>query len=356
MELKINQVIDSRYKIISKEGKGATSLVYKVLDLTNNAFKALKILTTAKNVDAAFKKEAGILSSLNFEHYVTPIDDFGIFTFENENYPYMVLEFYPNKTIQNIASTNTYLLFSNNELEYYFKRILLGLKGIHDNQVTKMIHKDLKPQNILLNAKWDPFIADFGISQVLQTEKNTLIEASGTPKYMAPELFLENNYDKNINQPYYIDIYAIGVMLYAYSTGMIPFENFDVIDYPEQTHKKEIATRDLNLWMDLVKPSVYNPEINRALENVILRAMAKDYHKRYQTLNELMDDFDQIDNNNFKPFEDYNTRPKNIEKPLVTYVSKFNRFLKIFNWKWLVMMILILLVIVFGFALVINLV
>ncbi|ATG97539.1 serine/threonine protein kinase [Mesoplasma lactucae] len=358
MAIKKNSVIDNRYVVIEEVGKGASSVVYKVYDKTNKHTKALKLLKN--KVNAGFKKEIEILSTLSFENYVTPIDNFGVAMIDGEEHPYMVLDYYDNDTISKVASSKDYPIFTTREIEYYFSRVLSGLKRIHYNDFSNMIHKDIKPQNILLNSAWDPYIADFGITQILEKD-NFELEASGTPKYMAPELFVEKNakdYETDAkDMPYYIDIYALGVMLYTYSTGIVPFENFNVLTTTNSKNGKQIASRDLNLWMDTIKPSVYNPEINPRLENIILKAMAKDYTKRYQNVDQMQIDLSRLyDDKNIKMFEDYNVRPRNSKKFLNTYVTRFQTFLNTFNWKWIVGISVITILLIVGFVLTILLV
>jgi len=342
---KENDVINSRYLIMKEIAHGGTSEVYKVQDRYDEKLYALKVMEASNNLKAFYNKETNILANLSFSGNVATIKDLGIIRNLENEYAFIVLDLYENGTVDNIPSDTKYSIMSLEEVNYYFKKILNGLSSIHYNNKQAMIHKDIKPQNILLDYEREPFISDFGISLVTSGNEKlgrpNLNDGLGTPKYMAPELILPI-VDHDVDGPgYFVDIYALGIMLYKYTTGIWPYEDFLVKEDKPNAKKVELqkAQRilNLNLWMDLVKPSVYNPNISPKLENIILKALTKDFHKRYQTVEELSADLQDLIGEKTKvsrPFIGYNDRPKNLPKQLEMYPSRFSNFFKRFSFWW----------------------
>jgi serine/threonine protein kinase len=170
-----------------------------------------------------YNKETNILANLSFSGNVVTIKDLGIIRNLDNEYAFIVLDLYENGTIDNIPTDGKYSLMSGQEIIYYFKKILAALSSIHYNGKRTMIHKDIKPQNILVDYERELFISDFGISLIASnhdSNKVILNDGLGTPKYMAPELAIPI-VDMAIDGPgYFVDIYALGIMLYKYTTGI----------------------------------------------------------------------------------------------------------------------------------------
>jgi len=356
---KTDDIINSRYVVVQELAHGGTSEVFKVRDRYDNQQYALKVMEANPSLKHFFNKETSILANLSFSGNVVTIKDLGIVRNLDNEYAFIVLDLYENGTIDNIPTDGKYSIMSSREITYYFKKILKALESIHCNGKYPMVHKDVKPQNILINLEREPFISDFGISLIQDPEgKHNLNDGLGTPKYMAPELAVPIVNVKNDGPGYFVDIYAIGIMLYKYTTGIWPYEDFQVKDEKPNPKKLELqkAQRilNLNIWMDLVRPSVYNPAISLHLENIILKCLAKDYKKRYQTVNELIADLnswtDTSDGKYAKQFLNYNEKPKHLPKQYDMYPTRFNKFFKNFNAFWFILIGSIIVVLCFIFV------
>jgi len=358
---KEGDIINSRYNIIKEIAHGGTSEVYKVKDRYDGKNYALKIMESIASLKGFYNKETNILANLSFSGNVVTIKDLGIIRNLDNEYAFIVLDLYENGTIDNIPTDGKYSLMSGQEIIYYFKKILAALSSIHYNGKRTMIHKDIKPQNILVDYERELFISDFGISLIASnhdSNKVILNDGLGTPKYMAPELAIPI-VDMAIDGPgYFVDIYALGIMLYKYTTGIWPYEDFAVREEKNNPKKADLqkAQRilNLNIWVDLVRPSVYNPAIPLKLENIILKALAKDYKKRYQNVNQILEDFNDLqtkDQKLFKPFLGFNDRPAKIPKYFEMYPSRFTKFFKKFNLWWFATVIGVVLILSLAFML-----
>ena len=219
------EILDSKYILLYKIGSGGTAEVYLSQDIKNNNISATKIQNKEEEEGKEkkgniFKAESEILNSIKNENIVNIID-YGEGSIENEKgekgekYPYLTLEYAEKGDLFN------YIYFPkrgfNEELgKIIFKEILNGVKACHDN---KIVHRDLKLENILLTDEFKVKIADFGFAiKIKDNEKLKTI--LGTPTYQAPEILLKKPYD-GIK----VDIFSLGVILFILVTGIKPFEN-----------------------------------------------------------------------------------------------------------------------------------
>ena len=264
-------ILDNKYYILSKIGSGGTAIVYLTKDIKNNKIYATKILKKEDDEEEPknekekekekkkllnkikiFQKESEILKSVHNENILNIIDD-GEGSIEkkigesgNKKYQYITLE-YAEK-----GDLFSYIYFPKKGFnedfgKIIFKGILNGIKACHDK---KIIHRDLKLENILLDSNFNPKIADFGIGVILKNNEK-LKNITGTRSYQAPEILLKKPYDGRK-----IDIFSLGVILFIIVTGIKPFE----IPFGKDILYKYILKKQYAEYWNQLKQN--NPEIN----------------------------------------------------------------------------------------------
>jgi len=261
-------VINNRYEIIEKIGSGGMSTVYKAKDNVLNRFVAVKVLKNEFLNDEEFIKrfrsESLAYASLSHPNIVS-IFDVG----EYKGQYYIVMEYINGKTLKEIIKENKRL--SSKDATTIAIQVCRALEHAHRKGI---IHRDIKPQNILIDEDGIVKVADFGIARAVST--GTIINTNitiGSVHYFSPEQarggFVDNK----------SDIYSLGVVLYEMVTGNLPFDG----DTP-------ISIALKHLQEEPKRPSYYNIDIPKSLENIIMKAMQKDQTQRYQTVSELMED------------------------------------------------------------------
>ena len=227
-------ILDSKYYLLSKIGSGATSVVYLTEDITNKKKYATKIMKRDIDIDEEedeveeenkkeekndiLKRESEILSLIHHENIVNLID-YGEGSIKkkkssSKNYPYLTLEYAEKGELFN------YIYFPKKGFnedfsKIIFKGIIKGIKACHENNI---VHGDLKLENILLDDKFNPKIADFGYATYIK-DNIKLKNIVGTLEYQAPEILLKKPYDGKKK-----DIFSLGVLLFLLVTGIKPFE------------------------------------------------------------------------------------------------------------------------------------
>ena len=253
-----------RYHIIEKLGQGGMAVVYKAFDTRLERDAAIKFIrveefppSQLERLLKRFEREAK--SQARFSHpNIIQVFDYG----EYEGVPYLVLEYLSGGSLRE----NLKGMISVDHAIEVLVPIADGLGYAHDLGV---IHRDVKPANILFNHLGRPMITDFGIAKLLEGEQATLTGTGlgiGTPEYMAPEQW------KGITLPQ-SDIYALGVVFYEMLTGKKPY-----------TADTPIAIAIMQLSEPLRRPSEINPAISEATEKVIFKALAKQPENRYETM------------------------------------------------------------------------
>lgn len=263
--------IDDRYEIRTRIGYGGYASVYLAYDRISTQFVAIKILKCdiQENVKTynMFQQEAMTMAALTNQNIVKVYSS-GIYM----NNPYLVMEYVRGKSLKDIINENGYLLV--NEVFSYMKQILNGLKACHDANI---IHRDIKPQNIIKKADGILVLLDFGTAFISEDDKNLYKEDGntivGTAQYMAPELI--NNPTGSIQS----DIYAIGISMFEMFTGKFPFvpKNFN--------DKKEILK--MHVYSPFPSVRKINPAVPVSFENIIYKCCQKDPNKRYKNISEL---------------------------------------------------------------------
>ncbi len=268
-ELNAGTIVSGRYRIISMVGSGGMANVFKAHDSVHHRDVALKVLKPEFSSDAEFVRrfhsEAQAVLNLSHDNIVRSYD-----VGHWEDYYYIVLEYVSGKTLKQ------YIL---EEAPFDRKRIInMGcqlcdaLGHAHDRNV---IHRDVKPQNVIINDHGKPKVADFGIARFTDASTVTYTgdKILGSVHYLSPEQARGDLVDAKS------DIYSLGIVLYEMATGNVPFD-------AEST----VSVAIKHLQEDMVPPIVHNPSIGAALNGVILRATSKDKAARYSNMRELKRD------------------------------------------------------------------
>ena len=275
MDRFIGKRLDGRYEIHELIGVGGMAYVYKAYDRVEGRWVAIKILKEefSNNSDflRLFRNESKAIAVLSHPNIVKVYDvSFG------DQIQYIVMEFIDGITLKQYIEQEGVIRW--NEAVHFTTQILMALECAHEKGI---IHRDIKPQNIMLLQDGTIKVADFGIARFLQSETTTMTDkAIGSVHYIAPEQ-ASGDYitDK-------ADIYSVGVMLYEMLTGKLPF----VAD-------NAVSVALMQLQAKAVMPRELNPSIPRGLEQITMKAMEKNPVDRFQSAGEMLDDLDQFRRN-----------------------------------------------------------
>ena len=257
----------SHYRICERLGKGGMAEVYKALDLNLDREVAIKFLRTdPENFEKSrkrFELEAKALARLDHPNIVRVLD-FG----EYEGRPYLVMDYIPGGTLkQRLDKPMPW-----KEACAFLIPIAEALQYAHDH---KIIHRDVKPSNILIKADGTPMLSDFGIAKMLEMDDTLDLTGTstgiGTPHYMAPEQIKGLNYDNRI------DIYALGVVLFEIITGKTPFEASTPLSVIAK-HIQEPPPR----------ASDYDTNLPIVFDKIFQKVLAKSPDKRYSNMKEFI--------------------------------------------------------------------
>ena len=275
MDKFIGKRLDGRYGIHELIGVGGMAYVYKAYDRVEDRWVAIKILKEefSNNSDflRRFRNESKAIAVLSHPNIVNVYDvSFG------DQLQYIVMEYIDGITLKEYIEQEGVIRW--NEAVHFTMQILMALECAHEKGI---IHRDIKPQNIMLLQDGTIKVADFGIARFLQSETTTMTDkAIGSVHYIAPEQ-ARGDYitDK-------ADIYSVGVMLYEMLTGKLPF----VAD-------NAVSVALMQLQAKAVKPRELNPSIPLGLEQITMKAMEKNPADRFQSAGEMLDDLDQFRRN-----------------------------------------------------------
>jgi len=272
-ELKIGSIFAARYQVIEELGRGGMGQVYRVLDAKLKEEIALKVIRPdiAPDRDAIERFRTELKAARQIVHRnVARMFDLN----EENGVPYITMEYVKGENLRRLL--NKVGLLSPKQAVPIAKQVCEGLAEAHRMGV---IHRDLKPQNIMIDEEGRARIMDFGLARLVKseglTEKGMLF---GTPAYMSPEQVDGLPVDSRS------DLYSLGIILYEMVTGQVPFQG----DSPLSTalkHKTE-KPRD---------PREICREVSEGLARMILRLLGKDRAKRYQSAEELLVDLDKLE-------------------------------------------------------------
>lgn len=261
-EVKPGDVVDDRFKIESVISRSGMASIYKAIDLKTNQAVAIKIPYAQLESDPAafsrFQREAEIGELLDHPNILKFIK------VPKKSRQYIVTEYLEGKPLSTVLNEVRPLPIPDAvQIASY---VCGALAHMHSH---KVVHRDLKPQNIMICDDGSLRIIDFGIAKSTQMRRLTFAgftPAMGTPDYMAPEQVKGKRGDERT------DIYSLGAVLYEMTTGSVPFEG-----------PNPFIVMNSRLTGDPVAPRKLNPEISEALEEIILHAMEREPQKRYQS-------------------------------------------------------------------------
>jgi serine/threonine protein kinase len=261
----------NNYRIISKIGEGGMGIVYLAKhDALPDRKAAINILnpefTDDEDLKQRFFDEAVVLSSLNHDNIVTLYDFIA-----EDNYFYLIMEYIEGKGLDEIIKNN-YRGLTENRCLNIFLQILDAFSFAHSRGI---IHGDIKPSNIIVQADDTPKILDFGIAKVLQTSMYLTRTGKkiGSLLYMSPEQILGKTIDVRS------DIYSLGILLYEMLTGYYPYDTDTNSDYMIQN---AIVNEPM------IPPLEKNKNISKTLNEVILKAVDKNPDNRFNTCREFL--------------------------------------------------------------------
>lgn len=271
--LKPGMILCDRYEILDVVGAGGMSIVYKARDHRLNRNVAIKVLkpefSNDKNFVTKFRIEAQASAGLTHPNIVNVydvVDDEGIYC--------IVMELVEGITLKQYIEQNGRL---NMETAINFSiQIASGLEAAHENHI---IHRDIKPQNIIVSKNGNIKVTDFGIAKAASS--NTLTSgAMGSVHYISPEQARGGYSDERS------DIYSLGITMYEMVTGRVPFEG-----------DNNVSVALMHIQNEMIPPRQYYPDIYSSFEKIILKATQKKPERRYLTASALIADLKRVQNN-----------------------------------------------------------
>ena len=275
MENYCGKRLDGRYEIREIIGVGGMSVVYKAYDNIDDRIVAVKILKeeflSSEESRRRFKNESKAIAVLSHPNIVKVYDvSFG------DRIQYIVMEYVEGITLKEYIEQQKVVNWK--EAVHFVSQILLALQHAHDKGI---VHRDIKPQNIMLLQDGTIKVADFGIARFSRDGTKTMTEdAIGSVHYISPEQARGEITDDKA------DIYSMGVVMYEMLTGQLPFQSDNAVS---------IAI--MQLQQEAVPPRQINPEIPLGLEQITMRAMQKNPNNRYHSAAEMMLDIDEFKRN-----------------------------------------------------------
>jgi len=264
-----------RYRIIEDLGQGGMGRVYKALDTEINEKVALKLILP--EIAADEKTINRFQNELKLARKVSHANICRMFHLSKEKDTYyLIMEYVQGQSLKSMIQMTKHL--SLQTAVHIAKQVCGGLAEAHRQGV---IHRDLKPQNIMVDEQGNAHIMDFGLARSLEGKKGTRLGAIlGTADYMSPEQAEGQDVDHRT------DVYSLGIVLYEMATGKVPFESDTLLGLLAK-QKNEIPP----------EPRAINPEIPEVLNRLILKCLEKNKESRYQSAEELSAELDKIEKN-----------------------------------------------------------
>lgn len=275
MENYVGKRLDGRYEIQEIIGVGGMAVVYKAYDNIDDRTVAVKILKEEflanEEFRRRFKNESKAIAVLSHPNIVKVYDvSYG------DRIQYIVMECVDGITLKEYIQQQGVINYK--EAVFFVTQILRALQHAHDKGI---VHRDIKPQNIMLLENGAIKVTDFGIARFSRSETRTMTDSTiGSVHYISPEQARGDITDDKA------DIYSVGVMLYEMLTGKLPFESDNTV-----------SVAIMQLQQDPVKPREINPSIPVGLEQIVLKAMQKNVNDRYQSAAEMLLDLEEFRRN-----------------------------------------------------------
>ena len=275
MENYVGKRLDGRYEIQDVIGVGGMAVVYKAYDNIDDRIVAVKVLKEEylanEEFRRRFKNESKAIAVLSHNNIVKVYDvSFG------DRLQYIVMEYIEGITLKEYIEKRGVIDW--NEALFFIIQILRALQHAHDKGV---VHRDVKPQNIMLLENGTIKVADFGIARFSHSESRTVTEkAIGSVHYISPEQAKGELTDEKA------DIYSTGIMLYEMLTGKLPFDADNAVS---------VALMQVNNEAEL--PRTINSSIPVGFEQITMKAMQKSTRERYQSAAEMLRDLEELKRN-----------------------------------------------------------
>lgn len=281
MDKFVGKRLDGRYEIEKIVGVGGMSVVYKAHDEIDDRTVAVKTLKEEllqnEEFRRRFKNESKAIAVMDHPNIVKVYDvGFG------DRVQYIVEEYIDGITLKEYIERQGVLPWK--DALYFATQILRALQHAHDKGI---VHRDIKPQNIMLLQDGTIKVTDFGIARFARSEQRTVTDkAIGSVHYISPEQAKGEATDAKS------DLYSVGVLLYEMLTGKLPFDA-----------DSGVSVAIMQLQNEPIKPSTLNPEIPEGIEEITLRAMQKNPAERYSSAAEMLSDIETFRRNPSVQFE-----------------------------------------------------
>ncbi len=297
MDKLIGSRLDGRYEITELIGEGGMAEVYKAHDVLDNKEVAIKVLrkqfSSSEEFQRRFRNESKAIAVLSHPNIVKVYD-----MCFSERLQYIVMEYIDGITLKDYIDSEKVLNWKDSV--HFIIQILRALQTAHNRGI---VHRDIKPQNIMLLTDGTIKVMDFGIAKFAREESMTATDqAIGSVHYISPEQARGDVTDEKS------DIYSVGVMFYEMLTGQKPFDTDNPISIAVM-HMQNVPRR----------PRDINPNIPSGLEEIIMHAMEKDAEVRYQTASDMIRDIEAFKNNNQIVFGYYRVPARTEEVPNRVY-------------------------------------
>lgn len=263
--------LQGRYEILEKIGSGGMSVVYKAKCHTLNRLVAIKVLkeefASDENFVSKFKMEAQAAARLSHPNIVNVYD-----VVDEENLHYIVMELIEGITLKSYIEKKE--LLDSKEAIGIAIQVAQGIAAAHEQHI---IHRDIKPQNMIISKDGKVKVADFGIARAVSSQTVNSSAAVGSVHYISPEQARGGYCDERS------DIYSFGITLYEMVTGRVPFEGDNTV-----------AVALAHLEDPVVPPGDYNPQVYPGLEDIILKCTKKKPDRRYGSMEEVIHDLHRV--------------------------------------------------------------
>ena len=314
----LGSILNGRYEIIEKVGIGGMAIVYKAKDIYLKRIVAVKVLKEQYLEDKEFIKkfviEAQSVANLNNQNIVK-IYDVGQHIEDGKTHNYIVMEYIKGKTLNELIKDKGRL--NSNAVVSISKQIANALDCAHKHHI---IHRDIKPHNIIIDENLNVKVTDFGIARIATSSTITYTSSVlGTVHYISPEQAKGKFIDEKS------DIYSLGVVMYEMVTGKVPFDTDNAVG---------IAMQHIN--EPLVEPTKFVPNLEPWLNAIIVKCMEKNPENRFESAESLIKALDdkRIENNQKVTFNDNSNRAlykesvyktsknKDVNKPIIKNNNK----------------------------------
>ena len=274
MEKYIGMILDGRYEILEIIGVGGMAVVYKAMDHRLNRLVAVKILKDDYLNDAEFRRrfhgESQAVAMMSHPNIVSVYD-----VSKNDELDYIVMELIDGITLKQYMDQHSPL--SWRETLHFAMQIAKALEHAHSRSI---IHRDIKPHNVMILKDGSVKVADFGIARIASSTNTLTKEALGSVHYISPEQAKGARVDNRS------DIYSLGVVMYEMLTGRPPYDGETPVS---------VAIQHINGTP--LSPSLLNSDIPTGLEQITMHAMCSDLNIRYFTITDMLKDMEEFRKN-----------------------------------------------------------